>query len=122
GLGNLVARIMQLAQTHLEKGTRPEPEGFPQDYTIALENFEPNKALEFVWEGIKLLDQQITDTAPFKVIKTNPEEGKELIVALTQELYLIGRLLNPFMPNTSKIIKEAIVENKKPNNLFVRKD
>ncbi len=122
GLGNLVARVMKLAETHLEKGTRPEAEGFPQEYTDALDNFEPNKALEVVWERIKLLDQQITDTAPFKVIKTNVEEGKELILALTQELYGIGRMLNPFMPMTNKIIKEAIINNKKPDNLFARKD
>ncbi len=38
-----------------------------------------------------MLDQQITDTQPFKVVKDNPEEGKELILALTQELYVIGR-------------------------------
>jgi methionyl-tRNA synthetase len=122
GLGNLVARIMKLAEDNLEEGTKPAPDGFPQEYTDAIEKFEVNRALDVVWERIKLLDQQITDTAPFKVIKTNPEEGKELILALTQELYGIGRMLNPFMPETSKIIKQAIVENKKPRNLFARKD
>ncbi len=122
GLGNLVARIMKLAEDNLERGARPEPEEFPHEYTDALKKFEVNKAADVIWERIKLLDQQITDTAPFKVIKTNPEEGKELILALTQELYGIGRMLNPFMPTTSKIIKEAIVNNKKPGNLFVRKE
>ena len=122
GLGNLVARIMKLAEDNLAEGIRPEPGGFPAEYTSALEKFEINKALDVVWERIKLLDQQITDTAPFKVIKTNPEEGRELILALTQELYAIGRMLNPFMPETSKIIKDAVVANKKPENLFARKD
>jgi len=122
GLGNLVARIMQLAQTHLEKGTRPEALDFPKEYTEAIEKFEVNKALELVWERIKLLDQQITDTEPFKVVKTDPEKGKALIRALTQELYLIARMINPYMPATNKIIKEAIVANKKPGNLFLRKE
>jgi methionyl-tRNA synthetase len=122
GLGNLVARIMKLAEDNLEKGTRPEPEDFPKEYTDALEHFEVNKAADVIWERIKLLDQQITDTAPFKVIKTNPEEGKELIAALTEELYLIGRMLNPLMPRTSKLIKDAIISNKKPDNLFARKE
>jgi len=122
GLGNLVARIMQLAQTHLEKGTRPEVAPFAKEYTDALENFEINKAADVIWERIKLLDQQITDTQPFKVIKNNPEEGKKLILALTQELYLIARMLNPFMPETNAKIKQAIIDNKKPENLFARKD
>ena len=122
GLGNLVARIMKLAQDNLEAGTRPEPDAFPAEYTDALKKFDVSKASEVIWERIKLLDQQITDTAPFKVIKTNPEEGRELILALTQELYVVGRMLHPFMPATSAIIKEAIVQNKKPDNLFARKD
>lgn len=120
GLGNLSARIMKLAEDNLEGGTRPEPAGFPQEYTRALDAFEFNKAADVVWERIRLLDQQITDTEPFKVVKRNPEEGRELIVALTQELYGIGRMLNPLMPETSKKIKEAVVANKKPENLFPR--
>lgn len=122
GLGNLVARIMKLAEDNLEGGSRPETEGFPQEYTNALEKFEVNKAADVIWERIKLLDQQITDTAPFKVIKTNPEEGKELIAALTIELYGIAQMLEPFMPATSQKIKEAIEQNKKPGNLFARKE
>ncbi len=122
GLGNLVARIMKLAEDNLEGGTKPEPADFPQEYTEAFLKFELNKAADVIWERIKLLDQQITDTAPFKVIKTNPEEGKELILALTQELYGIAQMLEPFMPETSSKIKQAIVENKKPENLFARKE
>jgi methionyl-tRNA synthetase len=122
GLGNLAARVMQLAETHLEKGVRPEPEELPEEYTDALESFEVNRAADVIWERIKLLDQQIADTQPFKIIKTNPEEGKELILALTQELYTIARLLNPFMPETSEKLKTAIITNKKPENLFPRKE
>jgi methionyl-tRNA synthetase len=122
GLGNLVARIMKLAEDNLSQGTRPEPQGFPKEYAESFEKFEVNKACEHIWNRIKLLDQQITDTAPFKVIKTNPEEGKALMLGLTQELYLIARMLAPILPETSKKIKEAIVANKKPENLFARKD
>lgn len=122
GLGNLTARIMQLAETHLESGTKPEVAEFSNEYTEAMEKFEINRALDTVWERVKSLDQQITDLKPFKVVKENPEEGKKLILALTQELYIIGRMLNPCMPETSKKIKEAVVANKKPENLFLRKD
>ncbi len=120
GLGNLVARIMQLAQNNLEEGTRPEPVGFPEEYTDAIENYEFNKALSFVWELIQKLNEKITETKPFELIKSDPESGKKLIFDLTQELYFIGRLLNPFLPDTNKIIKDAIVSNKKPESLFPR--
>lgn len=122
GLGNLASRIMQLAQTHLGEGTRPEAAGFPSEYTAAMESFEINKAAEYVWQRIQALDQKITETAPFKLVKSDLEAGKKIIFDLTQELYLIGRMLNPFMPSTSETIKKAVVENKKPENLFARKD
>lgn len=122
GLGNLAARIMQLAQTYLEKGTRPEVAGFPQEYTDALDKFEIHRAADFVWTQIQKLDQKITATEPFKLVKTDPEAGKKIIFELTQELYIIGRMLNPFMPQTNEVIKKAVIENKKPENLFPRKE
>ncbi|MDB5224708.1 MAG: methionyl-tRNA synthetase [Candidatus Adlerbacteria bacterium] len=122
GLGNLAARIMTLAQTHLESPVEAGEVEIPAEYSEAFENFEINKAADVIWERISLLDAQITDTQPFKVIKTNPEEGKELIAALVVELAGITKLLTPFMPATAEAIAEAIKENKKPENLFPRKD
>jgi methionyl-tRNA synthetase len=122
GLGNLVARVMQLAETHLDKGARPEAAGFPAEYTDAMEQYEINKAAEYVWSRIQALDQKITEQAPFKLVKTDPQAGKKIIFELTQELYLIGRMLNPFMPTTNEAIKKAVIENKKPETLFPRKE
>jgi len=124
GLGNFVARIMQLAQTHLGKSDLPRKSDLqlPQEFTAALEKFEINKAADFIWERIKLLDRQITDTQPFKVVKQNAEEGKALIVGLIAELAHIAAMLEPILPATSKKIIEAIAANKKPETLFPRKE
>ena len=122
GLGNLTARIMQLAQTHLGKPVVGEKPALPTDYVQALERFEFSRALEFVWERITLLDEQITDTQPFKVVKENPEEGKELITALVKELAGIVSMLEPILPHTCERIQESIALNKKPETLFPRKD
>jgi methionyl-tRNA synthetase len=122
GLGNLVSRITTLAEKNLEQGTRPEAAGFPGEYTAALEKFEINRAFDFIFMRIQAADQTITQTEPYKLVKTEPERGKQIIFELTQELYTIGRMLNPFMPQTSKKIKDAILANKKPENLFARKD
>lgn len=123
GIGNLAARIMTLAETHLaEPIARPEPKGFPAAYTEALGAFEVNRALDFVWAEIRKLDQKITATEPFKLVKTDLEAGKTLIAELATELYVIVRMLNPFMPATNETLKQAILANKKPENLFPRKD
>jgi methionyl-tRNA synthetase len=122
GLGNLVARITKLAEDNLSEGTRPAPEGFDKEYTDAIEKFEVNHALDYCFALVTALDEKITTEQPFKVVKSDPEKGRELIKELTQELYVIARMLNPFMPQTSQKIKEAIVANKKPDTLFPRKD
>jgi len=123
GLGNLASRIMQLAQTHLEKGAEPEtPEAFPAEYADAFKSFEVHHAADLVWSRIQSLDQKITETAPFKLVKTDAEAGKKIIFELTQELHMIALMLAPFMPETSKKIVAAVKENKKPENLFARKD
>jgi methionyl-tRNA synthetase len=121
GLGNLVSRVMKLAEMYLEGSVgRPDQDAFPAEYFESLENFEFNKAVDYVWKCIGDADQRMTDEAPFKIIKTDKEKGKKIISELAVELYKIARLLNPIMPSTSKVIKEAVVVNKKPENLFQR--
>ncbi len=120
GLGNLVARIMKLAETHLDAPEHFEPEGFSTEYTGALDNFDFNAAMDYIWRLIGELDEDITRTEPFKVIKVDVEKGKELITTQVRKLYTIARLLNPIMPKTNAIIKQAILENKKPENMFGR--
>jgi methionyl-tRNA synthetase len=122
GLGNVVARIMQLAQTNLSEPVAVEFVGYPKEFTDLMEKFEINHAFDYVFSRIQELDQTITRTEPFKVIKTDPEKGKELITGLVKELAALDLLLEPFMPETSKKIIDAIVANKKPENLFARKD
>ncbi|MFA7310190.1 MAG: methionine--tRNA ligase [Candidatus Paceibacterota bacterium] len=123
GLGNVTARIMTLAEANLPKPiARPEPVGFPEAYTQALEKFEYHKALDYVWSGIQALDQKISETEPFKLIKTDKEKGVALIAELAAELYAIVRMLSPFMPDTNAKIKETILANRKPPTLFPRKE
>lgn len=123
GLGNLAARIMTLAEKHLEAPIeRPAAVGFPEEYTNAIETFEFNLAMNYIWSKIGVLDEKITQTEPFKVVKEDPAMGRALIAELATELYLIARLLNPFMPETNQKLKEAILANKKPENLFPRKE
>jgi len=123
GLGNLVSRIMALAEKYLPGPiARPEAHGFPKKYSEAITAYEFNKALDVVWEKIQKLDKKIVDAEPFKLVKTDEEGGRALLTELATELYQIMRLLNPFMPQTSKVIEEAILANKKPKNLFPRKE
>lgn len=123
GLGNLSARIMMLAQTNLpEPVARPEPGMFAKEYSEALDVFDYNGAADYIWSRIKALDGKLTSEKPFAVVKTDKEAGQKMIAECVVELYAIARMLEPFMPTTSEAIKSAILANKKPENLFPRKE
>lgn len=123
GLGNLVARVMTLAENHLPGPVpRPEAAGFGKEYTDALDSFNINRAIDIVWERIQALDRKITETEPFKVVKVDQVRGRAIIAECATELYIIGRMLFPFMPRSNDIIKKAVLANKKPETLFPRKE
>lgn len=122
GLGNLASRIMTLAQTHLSEPVKVEFVPYPDEFISALGHFELNKATEYIWDRIAALDQRIAEEAPFKVVKEDAQKGRAMIEALVKELAAIDLLVEPIIPETSKKIIEAIMSNKKPDNLFPRKD
>ncbi len=122
GLGNLASRVMKMAEEHLtEPVVIAEKEDFT-DYFALLDAFKFNEASDLVWQKIAECDALIQETQPFKVVKEDAEKGRALIADLAVRLYTIGRMLNPLMPSTSQIIKDAVKANKKPENMFSRKE
>jgi methionyl-tRNA synthetase len=122
GLGNLSARILTLAEANLEKAIKVADAPFPKEFTDALDGYNYNAAADYVWKLIGELDKELTDTKPFAVVKVDAEKGKSMIASMGVRLYAIAHLLQPIMPTTSDAIKAAILANKKPANLFPRKE
>ncbi len=122
GLGNLVSRVMKLAETHLDAPADiSEHEAF-DDYLGLLSAYQFNESCDLIWKEIAACDVRIQEEKPFSVIKTDPEKGKAQIADLVRTVYRIARMLHPIMPATSALIKQAVKENKKPENLFARRD
>ena len=123
GLGNLASRILTLSEKHLAE-CPPIPESsIPEEYFSLLNSYDINGAIAFVWNQISLLDKEIHDTEPFKVVKVDEEAGKHMISSLVVRLYTIARMLYPILPETNTTLKKLIKENKKPDQpLFLRKD
>lgn len=122
GLGNVVSRVMTMAQTHLDQPVVPEANTIPDDFKQAMEAFRVNEACDIIWQWVARIDERIAAEKPFALVKEDPEKAKALIAELVREVYTIGRMLNPLMPKTSVAIKEAVKANKKPENLFPRKE
>lgn len=127
GLGNLVSRIMKMAESNIErlkdeKIEKLEEEKIPEDFFRHLENFEINKACDFIWQEIGEMDKFIQENQPFKMVKTDKEKGQKMISDLVLRLYSVAKMLVPILPETSKKIIELIKENKTPEKpLFERK-
>jgi methionyl-tRNA synthetase len=116
GLGNLTARILKMSETHLSSYS-----GINDRADIQyMEDYNFQGALDHIWSRIQRLDEKITVTEPFKLIKTDEEKAKKIIDELRIELLFIAHTLEAYMPKTSVIIREAVKANKKPENLFAR--
>ncbi len=122
GLGNLVSRIMKMAESYLETYPELPEKSIPRNFIEAMNNFEINKATDIVWQKIDELDGKIQTTQPFKLVKTDKEAAIKIIKELVVDLYTIGWMLNPIMPETSAIIKSTVKANKMPVSLFLRKE
>jgi methionyl-tRNA synthetase len=95
-------------------------EDFAVEYSDGFESYNTQAVCDFVWKKIGELDEKITVTEPFKLVKTDKEKAIVLIEELVREVYNIGRMLAPIMPEANRVIKEAVLANKKPENLFNR--
>lgn len=124
GLGNLVARVMKMAETHLSEPVAVTTEPLDESFVALLEHYDFQSAMVRIWEHVQKGDAYIQETEPFKKIKSaNPDEvaaGKAVIVKLVQHLNTLAHYVAPCMPTTAAIIIEAVRENKKPENLFSR--
>lgn len=118
GLGNLVSRVMKMAETHLEMGEYGAIEQSTEEESAFDFNFQ--QKLNNIWHQVQVLDELISETEPFKLIKTDPEKGKEILTTLRDSLRKIGTALAPYMPETAKLITTAVETNTKPENLFPR--
>ncbi len=121
GLGNLVARVMTLAEAHIAPVELANDDTMVESaFSENLEAFKFNEAMDLVWEHIAKGDAYMTEKAPYRLIKTDPDTAKKDIEKLVRHLAKLAMHLAPVMPATSEIILHAVRTNKKPKNLFPR--
>lgn len=122
GLGNTAARVLTLAERYLEQSPVEKidpPEGI---FDSLSNTYRFDRFLESVWLLIQGIDQHINVTEPFKLIKQDQTKAQEIIKELVRSLYSVVFQIAPFMPDTSERLEAAILANKKPENLFPRKE
>lgn len=121
GIGNLTSRIMKMATTNLDS-TPALSDSMSDEWHAAMREFDIKRAAEIAFGEAKKMDERITETEPFKLIKTDPEQAKAIIAELVARLYTVAQMLAPLLPETSAKIIGCIREHRMPAEpLFLRK-
>ncbi|MEZ4114012.1 MAG: class I tRNA ligase family protein [Candidatus Paceibacterota bacterium] len=130
GIGNLTNRVVKMAENYDVVVKLPEPkdvwfdkEHVGQEYHEAFKNFEPQKALEYLMNEVREMDLFIATEQPFKKVKVDELSAKEDVARLMLNLFYMGVLLEPFMPETSAKVVEAVGTRTTPKEpIFKRLD
>jgi len=122
GLGNLVARISNLIEKNnltlkLKQGSDTN---LIKDFSIKMEEYKFDEALRVLWDKLRICDETITQTQPWKI--DDVVEVKKILEPLAQHILNVVELLQPFMPTIGKKIIDIFTAKKitKAEPLFPR--
>lgn len=126
GLGNLIARIMTLAEKGKLFGLKEKKKSL-QDiiiekevnhcrarYKKALAEFKFNEALIAIWELITFSDRYLEQERPWELLKERTKKRK-LKIILNNLFFILDNLrffLQPFLPVTSEEIEKQLKEGR----------
>jgi methionyl-tRNA synthetase len=114
-LGNLYSRALSMCVKYFDGRLSGSSEIEPNAWRTGLDlgvlvadlraqvgSFQYSAALQRIWlEVLDAANRYIDATAPYRLVTTNPEAAKEVLVNLAEALRVIAILIKPFLPNTS---------------------
>lgn len=131
GIGNLTSRVLKMASANnvsfsiglaKEFAASKEMDDLYKRHTVAIEEFDLQKAANVVWDLIAATDKIVQDREPFKKIKIDRAAAEKDIQELLVRLDMIGTMLLPMLPTTAEKVIELIRNVKMPERpLFMRK-
>jgi len=132
GLGNLVSRVIKMAQTNgvtlddkssdgIDNSKKINSMKLIELFSEQYEKFELNKVCDEIWKKIAATDKYVQENEPFKKVKIDAVAGKADISYLLGEVAGIGAMLAPTMPETSEKIAAAVRDVTLAAPLFMRK-
>ncbi len=117
GLGNLVSRVMKMAVSYgIEYNQEKAREmrqviGHEENYQGLLLDYDFRGIFGYIFAHVNSANEFIQESEPFKKIKENPESARNDINNLLDRLLEIGNMLQPFLPETSRKILDAVKNN-----------
>jgi methionyl-tRNA synthetase len=103
GLGNLVARVAGMAEKANYKSSQQNALSFSKEVAKAVESYQLDKALTFIWQKIKSADKFINERGVWNL---EGEQKKAALANLVKQIFQIAYDLQPFLPDTVKKIEK----------------
>jgi methionyl-tRNA synthetase len=118
-LGNLQSRTLTMIEKYF-KGKIPRTNknelvkklNFKKINDLML-NYELHNALSEIWKFVNECNKYINANKPWELAKTNKKKLETVLYNLADSLRIVSILIEPFMPNTSKTIKQQLGLKKK---------
>jgi methionyl-tRNA synthetase len=120
-LGNVYSRVLTMCVNYfdgrLDGSSAVDPIAWRSGLDLAalvdevrvhVGSFEYNFALQKIWlEVLNAANRYIEATSPFKLIKTDREGCKAVLVNLAEAIRVVAILIKPFLPKTSETFYHA---------------
>lgn len=122
-LGNLLHRTLNMIGkfqkgillaptegTELDKSLKEMAIDTAKNYRQLMEGMQISDAVKLVWKFISRTNKYIDETAPWKLAKdeTQKQNLSNVLYNLAESLRIVGILISPFMPKTSRRIHEQL--------------
>ena len=114
-LGNVVQRVASMVNRYQAGviGDAPQAEHDMKPYRDAMDNLQFDRALDFVWESVRGLNQYLETVKPWEVAKNKDKDADaevhlgEILATAVGTLMQVADLLVPFMPHTADVIHQT---------------
>ena len=118
-LGNLLSRVLEMVDKYIQ-GNLPKRPALEEDFktsqiakrspeiAAAMERLAFSEALEIIWSCVRLLNEHVNATAPWKLFKTDPDKVKPILFDLVWSLRIIAGWIEPFMPRTAAAMQAQL--------------
>lgn len=135
-LGNLLNRTVSMigryrdrtvppssSETEIERSVQELAASVPATVVQSMGNYDPQAALDSIWELVTRANKYVEETAPWTLAKAERNGDEEArrrldtaLSTLVESVRIIGVLLEPFLPETARKIHEQLGVTEAPGN------
>tara|TARA_B100000614_G_scaffold11187_1_gene9748 strand:- start:509 stop:2521 length:2013 start_codon:yes stop_codon:yes gene_type:complete len=101
-------KVPKLSDDNVDNEIFSELDDLKEKVELSIQNFKFREAMSYVIDVARLGNKYLTDTEPWKIFNENPERVNDIIHNSVQIVANISILCEPFIPFTSKKIKELL--------------